>query len=124
MWREGVIPADPDAWIWAGDFVYMDDADCGPKDAPYRSPACNCTSDWLHKGPYSCTAGNFDHALARVQGQLAHPDYAAFLRHMCPARQISKFRRGLLCRLKARRSALHSHGLDFHSRRVLLLPFQ
>lgn len=25
IWTQGVIPAQPDAWVWLGDFAYMDD---------------------------------------------------------------------------------------------------
>jgi hypothetical protein len=25
VWTEGVIPANPDAWVWLGDMVYMDE---------------------------------------------------------------------------------------------------
>ncbi|KAH9533048.1 hypothetical protein CY35_18G030200 [Sphagnum magellanicum] len=83
VWSHGIIPSDPDAWIWLGDMAYMD----GPRVNCEAMPAhkhCNCTSDWLHQAPNSCMAGDVDHALSRVQAQLANPDYAQFLAFMCP----------------------------------------
>jgi hypothetical protein len=56
VWSHGIIPSDPDAWIWLGDMAYMD----GPRVNCEAMPAhkhCNCTSDWLHRAPNSCMAG-------------------------------------------------------------------
>jgi len=92
VWTEGVIPSKPDAWIWGGDMVYMDDpiAQChvdagavSPRAVQWQAQ-CNCTSDFLHQAPYSCTAGNMDHILRRVNGQLRNTEYSAFLEFMCP----------------------------------------
>jgi len=78
IWSAGVIPTEPDAWIWTGDFVYMDHivADC---------EVVNCTckkKDLLTMT--SCHAGDYDLALQRVESQLAHEDYQLFLEYMCP----------------------------------------
>ncbi|CAM6118223.1 unnamed protein product [Calypogeia fissa] len=83
IWVHGVIPSDPDAWIWVGDMAYMDEPRVNCQALPSHAH-CNCTSDWLHQAPYTCMAGNHDHALSRVQAQLSNPDYAQFLAFMCP----------------------------------------
>ncbi|KAJ7525401.1 hypothetical protein O6H91_17G049000 [Diphasiastrum complanatum] len=83
IWVQGVIPSDPDVWIWLGDMAYMDEprVNC---DALPGHPQCNCSSDWLHESPHYCMTGSVEHALSRVQAQLANPDYAQFLAYMCP----------------------------------------
>ncbi|BFI29582.1 hypothetical protein AXG93_3242s1330 [Marchantia polymorpha subsp. ruderalis] len=83
VWVHGVIPSEPDAWIWLGDMAYMDEPRVNCAALPSH-PHCNCTSDWLHQAPYSCMAGDVDHALSRMQAQLSNPDYAQFLAYMCP----------------------------------------
>lgn len=61
--------AQPDAWVWAGDMIYMDMAvvDCQLNPS---LPMCSCTSDWLHQAPYSCTAANVENAMGRIQSQV------------------------------------------------------
>ena len=27
IWTDAIIPANPDAWIWAGDMIYVDNVD-------------------------------------------------------------------------------------------------
>ncbi|KAL3684029.1 hypothetical protein R1sor_002051 [Riccia sorocarpa] len=83
VWVHGVIPSNPDAWIWLGDMAYMDIPRINCAALPSHAH-CNCTSDWLHQAPYSCMAGDVDHALSRIQAQLSNPDYAQFLSFMCP----------------------------------------
>jgi hypothetical protein len=51
---------------------------------------CNCTSDWLHQAPNSCMAGDVDHALSRVQAQLANPDYAQVI-YVCELKGEDSF---------------------------------
>lgn len=78
IWKSGVIPAEPDAWIWTGDFVYMDHivADCSVVN-------CSCAKEDLLTMT-SCHAGDYNLAVERVESQLAHVDYQAFLESMCP----------------------------------------
>ena len=69
VWVDGVIPSEPDAWIWAGDIVYLDDANVNcdvPSNSSEWTQQCACESTWLLKAPYSCTAGDVDHARGRT----------------------------------------------------------
>ena len=61
---QGVIPADPDAWIWAGDFVYLDNAFLDCAEVPTQ-PDCTCNATWLSSPPFMCMAGNLPHAVQR-----------------------------------------------------------
>lgn len=83
IWTEGVVPLAPDAWIWLGDLVYLDDPSVDCRLLP-DSPQCDCESDWLLTSPYSCFAGDIGHARDRWQAYLGNPDYLAFLDYMCP----------------------------------------
>jgi hypothetical protein len=66
---QGVIPAKPDAWVWLGDFAYMDDPliNC---DLVPSYPECNCTADFMRRPPFGCFAGVAEHARLRVQLQV------------------------------------------------------
>jgi alkaline phosphatase D len=77
------VPSQPDAWVWLGDFAYLDEPDVDCNKLPTHAD-CTCTGDWLHIPPYQCLAGDVDHALARWRTQLTNPDYMAFLEFMCP----------------------------------------
>ncbi|KAL3681968.1 hypothetical protein R1sor_024924 [Riccia sorocarpa] len=83
IWRRGIIPSAPQAWIWAGDIAYMDwpDADC--KENPDHIQ-CNCTRNWLHVNRQTCLAGDVRRARERLNLQLQNPDYKEFVRYMCP----------------------------------------
>jgi len=83
IWTDGVIPLAPDAWIWLGDLVYLDDPSVDCRQMP-DSPQCDCESDWLLTSPFSCFAGNVAHARDRWQSYLSNADYLAFLDYMCP----------------------------------------
>eukprot|EP00249_Psilotum_nudum_P012012 c23529_g1_i1 orf=105-1763(+) len=83
VWVHGVIPSNPDAWIWLGDMAYMDKprVNC---DAMPMHEQCNCSSDWLHVARDSCMTGNTEFAISRMEAQLSNPDYAQLLAYMCP----------------------------------------
>eukprot|EP00882_Tetradesmus_deserticola_P026846 GHRQ01029657.1.p1 GENE.GHRQ01029657.1~~GHRQ01029657.1.p1 ORF type:complete len:181 (+),score=39.52 GHRQ01029657.1:553-1095(+) len=51
IWTEGVIPSNPDAWVWLGDITYMDDPllDCGQVPG---FPECNCSADFMRRPPF------------------------------------------------------------------------
>lgn len=83
IWIQGVIPSNPDAWIWLGDMAYMDKPRINCDDLPWHSH-CNCTSTWLHQPNHSCMAGNLEFASSQMEVQLSNPDYAQFLAFMCP----------------------------------------
>ena len=67
IWKTGVIPTSPDAWIWAGDMAYLDDPFVDCSNAPFgdTNEQCQCDSNWLAQAPHSCMAASSDHALAR-----------------------------------------------------------
>jgi len=83
VWTQGVIPSDPDAWIWLGDIVYMDipfvDCDVHPED-----PQCHCDVTAFTYPPSACMTGNLTHAREKIRLQLLDNDYQEFLRFMCP----------------------------------------
>lgn len=83
IWTDGVIPLAPDAWIWLGDIVYLDDPSVDCRELP-NSPQCDCETDWLLTSPFSCFAGDPGHARDRWQSYLSNRDYMAFLDYMCP----------------------------------------
>eukprot|EP00232_Nephroselmis_pyriformis_P014858 CAMPEP_0182875012 /NCGR_PEP_ID=MMETSP0034_2-20130328/13283_1 /TAXON_ID=156128 /ORGANISM="Nephroselmis pyriformis, Strain CCMP717" /LENGTH=575 /DNA_ID=CAMNT_0025007745 /DNA_START=19 /DNA_END=1742 /DNA_ORIENTATION=+ len=83
VWEDAVIPSAPDAWIWTGDFAYLDNPTVNCDELP-GSPQCTCEADWLHQPPHSCMAGDLDHAASRLEMQLTNPGYRGFLEFMCP----------------------------------------
>ncbi|BBN15673.1 hypothetical protein MPTK1_6g21440 [Marchantia polymorpha subsp. ruderalis] len=83
IWRQGVIPSSPQAWIWAGDIAYMDWPDTNCKEKPEHFE-CNCTRDWLHVNRQTCLAGDVAHARKKLEIQLQNPDYQQFVEYMCP----------------------------------------
>lgn len=66
---QGVIPSSPDAWVWLGDFAYMDDPLINCNSVP-SYPQCNCSATWLQRPPFGCFAGVAEHARLRVQLQV------------------------------------------------------
>lgn len=66
---QGIIPSNPDAWVWLGDFAYFDDPliNC---DVVPDHPECNCTADFIRRPPFQCFAGVAEHARLRVQLQV------------------------------------------------------
>lgn len=82
---QGVLPEQPDAWIWLGDLAYMD---LPPVDCEFAAntahPACNCPSTWLTHPPQQCYAGDIDNARIRARDVITSDGYAAFLEYMCP----------------------------------------
>ncbi|WIA30967.1 hypothetical protein OEZ86_001015 [Tetradesmus obliquus] len=88
IWTEGVIPSNPDAWVWLGDITYMDDPllDCAQVPS---FPECQCEADFMKRPPFQCYAGDIEHARTRMLHQLSIPEYQAFLAFMCPGYQAS-----------------------------------
>ncbi|GBG77632.1 hypothetical protein CBR_g24078 [Chara braunii] len=82
IWAWGVIPSEPHAWIWNGDFSYTDapGVDCRV-EVSHKN--CNCTKNWLRKSKASCLAGDIPHAKWKLGKQVNHPDYKEFLKFMC-----------------------------------------
>lgn len=64
IFTDAIVPSQPDAWVWAGDFVYLDDTDLDcththiATGADEWKASCNCTATWLHSPPFSCHAGD------------------------------------------------------------------
>ncbi|CAN0040100.1 unnamed protein product, partial [Ascophyllum nodosum] len=83
IWTQGIVPAEPDAWIWLGDMAYLDlpTVDCFhvPND-----PECSCRDNYMRVEP-TCAAGYPANALRRYDTILQNPEYNAFLDFMCPA---------------------------------------
>eukprot|EP00877_Chromochloris_zofingiensis_P012778 jgi/Chrzof1/7754/Cz02g35160.t1 len=86
IWTQGVIPAQPDAWVWLGDFAYMDDPLMDCHIVP-DFPECTCNATFMRHPPSQCFAGDPVHARVRVNHQLSIPQYLAFLDYMCPNHQ-------------------------------------
>eukprot|EP00210_Caulerpa_lentillifera_P006464 g6176.t1 len=85
FWATGVIPSDPDAWIWLGDFLYLDTSmdDC-PYDGYENITDCNCEVTAMHNPPRACFVGNLTFAQEKTRLQLIDDDYYTFLQYMCP----------------------------------------
>lgn len=62
---QGVIPSNPDAWVWLGDFAYFDDPLINCNLVP-SYPQCNCTADWMRSPPFGCFAGDDGGAWSNV----------------------------------------------------------
>ena len=99
IFTDAILPSMPDAWLWAGDFVYLDDSDmdCSSVDLtvtelPEWQTTCNCSGSWLTTPPYSCHAGDVEYIRNRWQWALNNAPYNAFLDYMCPtARSLGLF---------------------------------
>ena len=88
IFTDAIVPAEPDAWVWVGDMVYLDEPDqlCGtPSAATAWQAACNCTPSYIHTPPYSCHAGDVEYARQRWESALQNAPYNVFLDYMCPA---------------------------------------
>ncbi|GIL44626.1 hypothetical protein Vafri_2150 [Volvox africanus] len=85
IWTEGVVPAQPDAWIWVGDMAYLDTSpvSCDLNDIRFLTGWCNCTAGYMSM-PGQCMAGDIDAARERWVHAIHQPDYRAFLNFMCP----------------------------------------
>ncbi|CAN0212970.1 unnamed protein product [Pylaiella littoralis] len=83
IWTQAIIPAEPDAWIWAGDMAYLDNptvnCDLLPDD-----PDCVCRDTYMRVEPW-CAAGDPNHGLRKFQTMIRNPEYNEFLDFMCPA---------------------------------------
>ena len=97
---QGVIPNQPDVWVWLGDIAYLDDAQVcycinvalffggsgwfiqsthysvnmplqvGCAATP-SAPHCQCESNFMQHPPNQCMAGQFDYALMRMMHQVS-----------------------------------------------------
>ena len=90
IWNDAIIPAQPDAWIWLGDMVYLDESEisCVPASAldvmdisadcetaqdcaalvtaeSDWQASCNCSDTYISKAPGMCKAASVDHANER-----------------------------------------------------------
>ena len=68
IWTKSIIPADPHAWIWAGDMVYLDDNEinCNIFERSLEwQRSCNCTPSYINSPPYSCHAGDLEYINSR-----------------------------------------------------------
>lgn len=68
IWDDAILPIKPDAWIWTGDFVYLDETarSCSvfePSEDWQRS--CNCSASWLAQPSSGCHAGDVEYASDR-----------------------------------------------------------
>lgn len=87
IWDDAIIPSQPEAWIWTGDLVYVDDNEinCSIFESTAEwQRSCNCTADWLQRPPYSCHAADLDHISERWLKGLRNAPYTRFLDYMCP----------------------------------------
>jgi hypothetical protein len=69
IWTDAIIPSKPDAWIWTGDMVYLDDneVNCALSNGDTKEwqQSCNCSATWLLSPPYTCHAGDAEYANQR-----------------------------------------------------------
>lgn len=68
---QGVIPSDPDMWIWLGDFAYFDsylDYCTGAEDE--NIPECKCEMTVKTYPPHHCMNGNLSYARERARTQV------------------------------------------------------
>uniref|UniRef100_A0A7R9UFG7 PhoD-like phosphatase metallophosphatase domain-containing protein n=1 Tax=Pinguiococcus pyrenoidosus TaxID=172671 RepID=A0A7R9UFG7_9STRA len=96
IWEKAIIPSQPDAWIWAGDFSYLDDpiVNCNNEDnadTELWQQSCNCSNNFIAKRPHSCLAGDVYNAQFRWLYTLKDPGYSAFLNYMCPNAQAAGY---------------------------------
>ncbi|CAG9466642.1 unnamed protein product [Pedinophyceae sp. YPF-701] len=85
IWDQ-IMRAEPDAWVWVGDFSYLDMPFVNCLVLPDH-PECNCEPTWLSRPPFMCRAGDLGHARRRMQAQLYNRDYQRFLEFMCPGHE-------------------------------------
>ena len=95
IWTDAIIPTLPQAWIWAGDMVYLDDPNlnCHETDPKQISSlswqqGCNCTATWLSSPPSSCHAGDLEYAKKRWLEAMGNAQYNQFLDYICPNARV------------------------------------
>lgn len=66
---QGVIPSRLDAWIWAGDFAYLDNPPLSCDTVPDQVE-CQCNATWLAAPPAGCMAGSLPNAVRRWNAQV------------------------------------------------------
>ena len=67
---QGVIPSQPDAFVWLGDFFYGDEPAFECSTAYIHSAQCQCTSNYYRQEPYSCMAGDLDNIRDKMMAQV------------------------------------------------------
>ncbi|KAL4859501.1 hypothetical protein ACK3TF_000601 [Chlorella vulgaris] len=89
IWEQGVIPSEPDMWLWVGDAYYADEPpfNCNLENA--NSSMCRCEASFLKQPPYMCPAGELDNARDKMVAQVLQPGYQQFLRYSCPGFDVS-----------------------------------
>ncbi|CAM9699898.1 unnamed protein product [Chrysoparadoxa australica] len=79
-----VIASEPDAWVWLGDFAYLDYPDVRCESVP-QDTQCHCAGEEnMFKIEPHCVTGDVNHSLGKYRTQLGNPDYSQFLEYMCP----------------------------------------
>jgi hypothetical protein len=66
---QGILPSQPDVWIWMGDMAYLDAAPFNCTLDP-TARDCTCTADFLHIPPHGCRAGDLDNARDKMTSQV------------------------------------------------------
>lgn len=89
VWDQGVMPSQPDAWVWLGDMYYGDEPlfNCNPANS--NASACACEATYMRQPPYMCPAGELDNARDKMVAQVHQPGYRAFLRYSCPGHEAA-----------------------------------
>lgn len=69
IFSEAIIPTQPsvEAWIWAGDMVYLDESDLNCyiyENTPDWQQTCNCTPNWYQTST-GCHAADVEYAQRR-----------------------------------------------------------
>lgn len=70
MSLKGVIKSEPDAWLWLGDFAYLDSSFLPCEDSQNSSQCFECSPTFLRNPPDNCMTGDLDHALAKIHMQV------------------------------------------------------
>eukprot|EP01023_Acetabularia_acetabulum_P008625 TRINITY_DN1375_c0_g1_i4.p1 TRINITY_DN1375_c0_g1~~TRINITY_DN1375_c0_g1_i4.p1 ORF type:complete len:583 (-),score=83.82 TRINITY_DN1375_c0_g1_i4:129-1877(-) len=90
IFTEGIIKAEPQAWIWLGDMLYLDKPNfqCPHNYTQIAENSdeydqCICDPDWVHVPP-SCLAGDVLHAQQKFESFLQLSTYRQFVDYMCP----------------------------------------
>ncbi|PSC67028.1 Clavaminate synthase isoform B, partial [Micractinium conductrix] len=84
IWEEGIIPSEPDAWVWLGDMFYADQPPFECTLANSNASVCQCTPTYIRIPPWMCAAGDADNAREKMVAQVQQPGYQAFLQYACP----------------------------------------
>eukprot|EP00611_Tribonema_gayanum_P005967 TRINITY_DN151_c0_g1_i3.p1 TRINITY_DN151_c0_g1~~TRINITY_DN151_c0_g1_i3.p1 ORF type:complete len:494 (+),score=147.18 TRINITY_DN151_c0_g1_i3:660-2141(+) len=78
------MAAQPDAWVWLGDFAYLDYPSVNCALLP-NSTQCSCADEaTAFKIEPFCLSGDEQHSLFKYQTMLQNTEYKTFLDYMCP----------------------------------------